>query len=92
MHHKVAELLENEKFVLTPARGLAYWMLLTFPDITIQTCTTRTSADYVSFEYERDPITAFLKLKADSESEPRPDDDRFLAVGIMMGIMQSIRL
>ncbi len=35
-HHKVTELLELGKFVLTPSRCIAYSTLLTFSDITIK--------------------------------------------------------
>ena len=34
-HHKITELIEKGKFVLTDARLLDYLTLLTFPDVTI---------------------------------------------------------
>ncbi len=34
-HHKIVELIEQGKFVLTQARILAYSSLHTFPDVTI---------------------------------------------------------
>ncbi|XP_072909008.1 uncharacterized protein [Hemitrygon akajei] len=80
-HHKVAELLERGIFMLTLAR-IAYQMLLTFPDITIQRCTTSNIADFVPLGYEGEPhdcvgkTMAFAKLRADLESEPLEDADK----------------
>ncbi|XP_062905776.1 uncharacterized protein LOC134347311 [Mobula hypostoma] len=81
-HHKVAELLERGKFVLTPARIAAYQMLLTFPDITIQRCTTSNISDYVPLGYEGEPhvcvrkTMTFTKLRADLRSAPLEDEDK----------------
>lgn len=38
--HKVVELLEQGRFILTQAGNLAYMSLFTYPDITIKHCTT----------------------------------------------------
>ncbi|XP_072896653.1 uncharacterized protein [Hemitrygon akajei] len=81
-HHKVAELLDREKFVLTPARIAAYQMLLTFPDVAIQRCTTSNVADYVPLSCEGEShdcvgkTMTFAKLRADLRSEPLEDSDK----------------
>ena len=51
-HHKIAELIEQGKFVLTPARLHNYLMLTTYPDITIVKCTTVNSAEYMPLPHE----------------------------------------
>ncbi len=51
-HHKVAELLEQGKFVLTPSRRIAYSTLLTFPDITIKRCITVNPANFIPLQEE----------------------------------------
>ncbi|XP_016396857.1 uncharacterized protein LOC107730522 [Sinocyclocheilus rhinocerous] len=50
-HHKVVELIEQGKFVLTPSRCIAYSTLLTFPDITIKRCTTVNPAGFIPLQY-----------------------------------------
>lgn len=47
-HHKVAELLEKGRFVLTQARCLTYSSLLTYPDITIKRCTITNPANFIA--------------------------------------------
>ncbi len=54
-HHKVAELLEQGKFVLTPSRCIAYSTLLTFPDIAIKRCTTVNPANFIPLQDEGTP-------------------------------------
>jgi len=44
-HHKIVELIEQGKFVLTQARILAYSSLLTYPDVTIKQCDTVNPAE-----------------------------------------------
>lgn len=75
-HHKVAELLERGRFVLTQARCLTYSTLLTYPDITIKRCTTTNPANFIPLEGEGNPhecVTdslAFTRLRPDLESTP----------------------
>lgn len=76
MHHKVAELLEQGRFVLTQTRSLTYLTLLTFPDITIKRCSTLNPANYIHLEGEGMPhecvaeSLAFTRLRPDLESAP----------------------
>lgn len=75
-HHKVAELLEQGRFVLTQARSLTYLSLLTYPDITIKRCSTVNPANYIPLEGEGTPhecvaeSLAFTRLRPDLESAP----------------------
>ena len=46
-HHKVSELIEQGKFVLTPARVNSYRMLLTYPDIGTKVYPTVNIADTI---------------------------------------------
>ncbi|XP_078057621.1 uncharacterized protein LOC144482328 isoform X1 [Mustelus asterias] len=75
VHHKVAELIEQGKFVLTPARIHHYRMLTTFPDITIIKCNRVNPADYMPLPHEgkeheclREAKT-FMKLREDLRAE-----------------------
>ena len=53
-HHKIAELIEQGTFVLTPARLHNYLILTTYPDITIVKCTTVNSAEYMPLPREEE--------------------------------------
>ncbi len=78
-HHKVTELLEQGKFVLTPSRCIAYSTLLTFSDITIKRCTTVNPANFIPLQEEGTPheciadSLTFTRLRPDLESTPIPD-------------------
>ncbi len=75
-HHKTVELIEQGKFVLTPARILAYSSLLTYPDVTIKRCSTINSAELIPLAFEGKPhecvasALAFTRLRPDLESMP----------------------
>ena len=75
-HHKITELIEKGKFVLTDARLLDYLALLTFPDVTIERCFTVNPADRVPHDFEGTPhdcvadSLTFTKLRPDLLSEP----------------------
>ncbi len=75
-HHKTVELIEQGKFVLTPARILAYSSLLTYPDVTIKRCSTINPAELIPLAFEGKPhecvasALAFTRLRPDLESMP----------------------
>lgn len=68
MHHKTVELIEQGKFVLTPACILAYSSLLAYPDVTIKCCNTINPAELILLAFEGKPrdcvasALAFTKL------------------------------
>ena len=75
-HHKVTELIEQGKFVLTNSRLLEYLTLLTFPDVTIRRCSTVNPAEKILHDFEgtshdcvADSLT-FTKLRPDLLSTP----------------------
>lgn len=80
-HHKVTELVEQGRFVLTAPRTLQYCALLTYPDVTIVRCNTINPADNIPFQFGREPhecvaeALAYSKLRPDLESAPFPDPD-----------------
>ncbi|XP_051541679.1 uncharacterized protein LOC127433650 [Myxocyprinus asiaticus] len=75
-HHKIKELLEQGRFVLTQARCLTYSTLLTYPDITIKLCTSINPANFIPLEGEGTPhecvidSLAFTRFRPDLESAP----------------------
>ncbi|XP_056592765.1 uncharacterized protein LOC130411831 [Triplophysa dalaica] len=75
-HHKVVEMLEQGRFVLTQARTLAYSALLTYPDVTLKYCATVNPANYIPLDNEGTPhdcvseSLAFTRLRPDLESTP----------------------
>ncbi|XP_041854876.1 uncharacterized protein LOC121648678 [Melanotaenia boesemani] len=75
-HHKITELINHSKLVLTTARCLQYLPLLTYPDVTIKRCETTNPANMLPFEFEGDThecvaeTTRYTKLRPDLESEP----------------------
>ncbi len=80
-HHKIVELIEQGKFVLTQARILAYSSLLTYPDVTIKQCHTVNPAELIPLAFEgklHDCVTnslTFTRLRPDLESTPIPDTE-----------------
>ena len=75
-HHKVTELIEQGKFVLTNSRLLEYLTLLTFPNVTIRRCSTVNPAEKILHDFEgtshdcvADSLT-FTKLRPDLLSTP----------------------
>lgn len=75
------EILEEGRFFLTQAQSLTYIYDLTYPDITINHCTTVNPADMFPLEHEgqlhvclADSLT-FTRLRPDLESTPNPDAD-----------------
>ncbi len=80
-HHKIVELIEQGKFVLTQARILAYSSLLTYPDVTIKQCHTVNPAELIPLAFEgklHDCVTnslTFTRLRLDLESTPIPDTE-----------------
>ncbi|XP_034150968.1 uncharacterized protein LOC114829948 [Esox lucius] len=85
-HHKVTELIERGKFVLTNARLLDYLPLLTYPDITIKKCTTVNPAERIPLEFEGEPhdcvaeSLTFTRLRPDLLSLPIPGAEEELFV------------
>ncbi|XP_034146322.1 uncharacterized protein LOC117593883 [Esox lucius] len=85
-HHKVTELIEHGKFVLTNARLLDYLPLLTYPDITIKKCTTVNPAERIPLEFEGEPhdcvaeSLTFTRLRPDLLSLPIPGAEEELFV------------
>ncbi len=75
-HHKIVELLEQGKFVLTQARILAYSTLLTYPDVTVKRCRTVNPAELIPLAFEGKPhdcvneSLALSRLRPDLESTP----------------------
>ncbi|XP_036001791.1 protein NYNRIN-like [Fundulus heteroclitus] len=75
-HHKITELINQGKFVMTQARCLQYMPLLTYPDVTVQRCTTNNPADMVPLHCEGEPheclaeTMKFTRLRPDLESTP----------------------
>lgn len=73
-HHKIVELIEQGKFVLTQACILAYSSLLTYPDVTIKRCNTVNPAELISLAYDPHDCVAntlaFTRLRPDLESTP----------------------
>ncbi len=80
-HHKVVELIEQGKFVLTQARILAYSSLLAYPDVTIKQCHTVNPAVLIPLAFEGKPhdcVTdslTFTRLRPDLESTPIPESE-----------------
>eukprot|EP00063_Salmo_salar_P006046 XP_013980881.1 PREDICTED: uncharacterized protein LOC106561442 [Salmo salar] len=78
-HHKIVELIEQGRFVLTNARTLDYMTLLTYPDVSIKRCNTVNPADRIPFDFEgqaHDCVAealTFTKLRPDLESIPLMD-------------------
>ncbi|KAK0155330.1 Pol polyprotein [Merluccius polli] len=54
-HHKVTELIEKGKCVLTNSRLMDYLALLTFPDVTIKLCSTVNPAERLPHDFEGTP-------------------------------------
>ena len=85
-HHKVAELIEKGRFVVTNARLLNYLTLLTYPDVTIARCVTVNPAEKIAHANEGTPHNcvseslAFTKLRPDLLSDPIEDADMELFV------------
>ncbi len=75
-HHKIVELLEQGKFVLTQAQILAYSSLLAYPDVTVKRCRTVNPAELIPLAFEGKPhdcvneSLAFTRLRPDLESTP----------------------
>ena len=75
VYHKVAELIEKGKFVLTPARIHHFQMLTTFPDITIVKCNRANPAEYMSLPHEGEEhecvreTKVFMKLRKDLKAD-----------------------
>ncbi|XP_054631905.1 uncharacterized protein LOC129181160 [Dunckerocampus dactyliophorus] len=75
-HHKISELIHQNKFVITQARCLQYLPLLTYPDVTIKRCATVNPADTMPFSFEGEPYECvpeamkYTKLRPDLESTP----------------------
>ncbi|XP_048867231.1 uncharacterized protein LOC125740321 [Brienomyrus brachyistius] len=84
--HKVVDLIDKGKFVLTPARQLAYFAFLTYPDVTIKRCTTVNPADSIPLEDEGQPhecvaeSLVYTKLRPDLESSPIENSEMVLFV------------
>ncbi len=69
-HHKIVELLEQWKFVLTQARIMAYSSLLTYPYVTIKQCRTVNPAELITLAFEGKPhdcVNESLALRPDSD-------------------------
>lgn len=81
-HHKIVEMLDQAKFVLTPARIHNYQMLLTYPDITVVKCDTVNPAEYVPLPGDGTPHECvpeskeFMKLRDDLKTEPLQQEDK----------------
>lgn len=81
MHHKVTELIEQGRFVLTTARTLQYGMILTYPDVKIQKCQTINPVNSIPFSFEGQPhdcmavSLAYSKLRPDLKSSLITDAD-----------------
>ncbi|XP_054648258.1 uncharacterized protein LOC129190003 isoform X1 [Dunckerocampus dactyliophorus] len=75
-HHKISELIHQNRFVITQARCLQYLPLLTYPDVTIKRCATVNPADTMPFSFEGEPhecvpeAMKYTKLRPDLESTP----------------------
>ena len=75
-HHKVAELIDQGKFVLTNSRLLQHLALLTFPDVNIQRCSTVNPAEKIPHDFEGTPHNCvadslkYTKLRPDLLSTP----------------------
>ena len=54
-HHKISELINQGKYVVTQARCLQFMHLLMYPDVRIQKCTTSNPADVIPLEFEGEP-------------------------------------
>lgn len=80
-HHKVTELVELGKFVLTTPRTLQYRGLLTYPDVSIVRCNTINLADNIPLSFEKEPhecvaeAIAYSKLRPNLKSVPLLDPD-----------------
>ena len=74
-HHKVVELIDQGKFVLTNSR-LLNLPLLTFPDVSIQRCSTVNPAEKIRHDFEGTPHNCvadsrkYTKLRPDLLSTP----------------------
>lgn len=85
-HHKIVELVDQGRFVLTTPRTLQYCALITYPDVTIARCTTVNPADNIPFRFEGEPhdcvaeAVAYSNLRPDLEPFPLVDPDMTLFV------------
>ena len=75
-HHKISELINQGKYVVTQARCLQFMHLLTYPDVRIQKCTTSNPADVIPLEFKGEPhecvaeTMRYTKLRPDLEATP----------------------
>ncbi|XP_046899565.1 uncharacterized protein LOC124483259 isoform X2 [Hypomesus transpacificus] len=75
-HHKIANLVERGKFLLTEARIRSYVTMLRYPDVSIKTCTTVNPANTIPLPEEGTPhdceteTSEYVKLRADLASGP----------------------
>lgn len=80
-HHKIVELIEQGKFVLTNARTMDYMSLLTYPDVLIKIRSTVNPAERIPFDFEGEAhdcvaeALIFTKLRPDLESIPLIDQE-----------------
>lgn len=85
-HHKITELINQGKFLVTQARCVQYTPLLTYPDITIKRCTTTNPANVIPFDFEGEPheciaeTMKYTRLRPDLESTPVIRADEILFV------------
>lgn len=76
--HKIAELINQGRFVVTQARCLQYVPLLTYPAVTIKRCSALNPAMTVPFEFEGECVAEtrrYTKLRPDLESSPIQNAD-----------------
>ncbi|CAL9692543.1 unnamed protein product [Knipowitschia caucasica] len=85
-HHKLVNLLEKGKFVLTAQRLTEYHLLVDYPDVTIRVCKVKNPADSIPLPFEGEPhdcVTEsenYAKLRSDLNATPLESADMTLFV------------